>query len=242
MNSFVGGVSWLINELKNASDSKLYTAGVTPSTTLGDVKGHFIIKVNTNQKKDNGDNNNEVGWASNIPALFSRWEDNSEDNINTVALKWGGPIDPATSNPSMKWVFSEKDQVWNIENRKTAWGKFVDDSFNAYQDKAHNSWFEFSAGGYDANTGQSAQGCQTLAKELNPWLLNKITDPTRQACPLGLVFFNYAVDPSNTYSSESLIRTIINNNGAFALRRLEPQKVGEQTNSYFRRNNNNPIR
>lgn len=240
VNSFVAGISWLINELKNASGSKLYTAGITPSTTLNDVKGHIIIKVNTNS----GDQNTEDGWGSNIPALFSRWMNNSENNINTAAMRWGGPIAPDASNPSLLWVFSEKDNVTSTTNRQNAWTAYVDATYKAYQATEHNAWFEFSAGGYTggADIKASTERCQSLATTMNTWLLDKITDPTRQACPLGLVFFNCALMDNATYYGESLMRTIINNNAAFPLRRLEPKNVNDNTNSHFNSNPNSPLK
>lgn len=238
VNSFVAGISWLLNELKNASGSKLYTAGITPSTTINDVKGHIIIKVNTN----NDTQNTENGWGSNIPALFSRWIKGKDDSYADVALQWGAPIAPEASNPPLHWVFSELDNIGNSVNvRQTAWNAYVNATLEAYKLDSHNAWFEFSAGGY-LNGSKNATNCQEVATNMNPWLLNKITDPTRQACPLGLVFFNCALMNNSTYYGESLIRTIINNNAAFPLRRLEPKNVDDNTNSHFNANPNSPLK
>lgn len=238
VNSFVAGISWLLNELKNASGSKLYTAGITPSTTINDVKGHIIIKVNTNYDSQN----TEDGWGSNIPALFSRWIKGKDDSYADVALQWGAPIAPEASNPPLHWVFSELDNIGSsVTVRQTAWNAYVNATLEAYKLDSHNAWFEFSAGGY-LNGSKNATNCQAVATNMNPWLLNKITDPTRQPCPLGLVFFNCALMSNATYYGESLIRTIINNNAAFPLRRLEPKNVNDNTNSHFNSNPNSPLK
>lgn len=238
INSFVGGISWLINELKNAEKSKLYTAGVTQNTTINDVKGHFIIKVNTNY--ENGVQDTETGWGTNIPALFSRWTPGNASQATAIALRWGAPIAPDATS-TLRWVFSELDNVGSdITVRQTAWTDYVGKSLDAYQSDDHNSWFEYSAGGY-LNGTKTAANCQSMAKTMNSWLVDKITDPTRQECPLGLVFFNYALGSNSTYSGESLIRTIINNNAAFPLRRAGTKSVRDENNSYFRNEPNSPI-
>ena len=87
-NSFVLGISWLLNQLK-ADGSNIYTKGITPTTSIGDVAGTYIIKVNTNKENNQ---NTETGWpASTVPALFSRWIDNSEENFQEVNLAWDTP-------------------------------------------------------------------------------------------------------------------------------------------------------
>jgi lipoprotein len=239
VNSFVAGISWLLNELKTASGSKLYVNGITPNTTIADVAGHYIIKINTNNPSDQA---TESGWNANKPALFSRWIKGKDDSYADVALQWGAPIAPEASNPPLHWVFSELDNIGNsVTVRQTAWNAYVNATLEAYKLDSHNAWFEFSAGGYLYGS-KNATNCQAVATNMNPWLLNKITDPTRQACPLGLVFFNCALMNNATYYGESLIRTIINNNAAFPLRRLEPKNVDDNTNSHFNANPNSPFK
>lgn len=237
-NSFVLGISWLLNQLK-ADGSNIYTKGITPTTSIGDVAGTYIIKVNTNKENNQ---NTETGWpASTVPALFSRWIDNSEENFQEVNLAWGSPVVPTPPSSDIRWIFSEKDNVSNATNRKTALTAYERKSVEVYTSRQFGRWFMFSVGGY-LNGGASEANCQALAKVLNPYLLNMLTSSTRTACPMGLLYFNCALMDNDTYYGESLIRTIINNNGAFPLRRAEAKKAADNTNAHFVNDKRNPLK
>lgn len=233
-NSFVLGIDWLLQELK-AQGSNIYTAGITPTTKIADVLGHYIIKVNTNN------NSNESGWTANAPALFSRWQDNAENNIGNIALQWGAPIAPDGAS-TLRWIYSEKDNVRSTPNRKTAVEAYISGSYNAYSQGDLGYWFELSVGGYIGGEGTyaSLERCQNLAKVMNPYLLDELTAPTRKACPMGLVYFNtYSGDE---YKVTDLIRTIINNNAAFTLRKARAKNASDKTNSSFKQNPGNPLK
>ena len=59
---------------------------------------------------------------------------------------------------------------------------------------------------------------------------------------MGLLYFNCALMDNDTYYGESLIRTIINNNGAFPLRRAEAKKAADNTNAHFVNDKRNPLK
>lgn len=244
-----------LNRLKETNGDKtgkpiLYTDEVTAETTIKNVQGKVIVKINTN----NADNETVgVGWSGNTPALFSRWVNGSASKPLTVNLEWGRPVAPqdgyenfaggnGTGAPTTKlrWCFSEQDNV----------GKTTDDRIKAidlmnarayanYSEGLHRTFYEISLGGYlgGGNTA-TEKDCQDLAKVLNPYALQKITNPARNACPLGLVFMNYVVDPNDEYSSKDLIRAIINNNAAFLLNRAPSTPGGTTGQSNLRQNTN----
>ena len=232
--------------------SIVYPDQITANTTLGDVRGYVIIKINTNGTENEGD-----GWSSNTPALFSRWENGSGTTPLTINLQWGKPIAPysgtgtSTSpdpdNNALHWCYTELENVpsTSMESRIKALSTFSKVSFDNYKGGLHRTFYECAIGGYSGSN--TASGCQTLAKSLNKALLDVLTNPSRNACPFGLVFMNYAIAPNDdqdNYHSKDLIRTIINNNAAFLLNRRggSSKNVNDNTNSSFTNNSGDPLK
>lgn len=217
-------VSYVVNNL--AEQGVVYKDRITANTTINDVAGKIIIKVNTNN-----DDNEKSGWTTNTPALFSRWEAGSEKTPLTVGLNWGQPASTTLTDNPMRWCYTELDNIGSsLDGRKSA----VDDmnklSVENYNTGNHDTWYECQIGGY-LNGSISASNCQAVAKEMNPYLIQILSNPNREACPLGLIYMNYALD--DTYSGPELIRTIINNNSAFMLNRASSSttSASDKTNS-----------
>ncbi len=211
---------------------RLYTGEITPYTTIDDVKGHIIIKVNYN---DN-DMANRLSDSDRIPAMFSQWglredvEDFNETSAYAVnAMRWG------TSNNadagSLQWFYHEATSVGynntsggdygessdvKIANIEDMWNR----SINYYKDNDdHKMWFLNDLGGSYVNTpyssGESKAGVEAWTQYVGPYATNLLQNRTEDAT-LGIVLMNYA-DPNNAYSG-NLIQTIINNNFNFQLR------------------------
>lgn len=252
-----------LNRLKNTTNKTtnkpvIYhsAAGITATTTIRDVQGQIIVKVNTN------DDDNEtvgIGWSGNTPALFSRWMSGSAEKPMTINLQWGSPIAPydkgTTDNHTapLQWCFSELDKVDSktlLDNRKAAIISMNTIASGNYKNKQHNTFYETSLGGFYNTSLPSESSCLALAEELNPFALSRISNPSREAVPLGLVFMNYVIPPTgeeSTYNSSALIRAIINNNKAFLLNRADldtPSAVSarDKTNSHFTNNTQNPLK
>lgn len=240
----------------------LYTDAITASTTIRDIQGYLIAKINTNNDdagtSDNlGDNEKTanstmIGWSGDTPALFSRWINGSGSEPLTINMKWGAPVAPySTPETPLRWCFTELDNVGSTaDNRKKAIDAVNDEIAKNYANPGHNTYYEVSLGGY-LNGSPTAENYQALSKELNGYVLNKITNPTRNPVPVGFVFMNYAIPPSgeeSTYNSTALIRAIINNNKAFLLRRAgedtpaQLSKVEDKTNSNFTNTTRNPLK
>lgn len=252
-----------LNRLKNTTNITtnkpvIYhsEAGITATTTIRDVQGQIIVKVNTN------DDDNEtvgIGWSGNTPALFSRWISGSAEKPLTINLQWGAPIAPYDAGTTdihtapLQWCFSELDKIDSIAliNRKAAIISMNTIASENYKNKQHNTFYETSLGGFYKTALPSESSCLELAKELNPFALGRISNPSREAVPLGLVFMNYVIPPTgqeDTYHSSTLIRAIINNNKAFLLNRADldtpaqQSKVEDKTNSNFTNNTKNPLK
>lgn len=262
-----------INRLKNTVNPTtqktiIYEPEITAETTISDVQGRVIFKVNTNNNENEGSMTTGIGWEENTPALFSRWIQDSHNDPKTINLQWGMAIAPydqgdtGQPNSNLRWCFTEIDNisdVSSIEKRQEALKKMNTTAANNYAGGLHRTFYESMFGGFAKVPGIDkttiAQQCQYVAKEMNTFVLNRLSDPTRQNVPLGLTFMNYAIAPKKAgstteeeegYNSAALIRAIINNNKAFLLHRRDANStasnVEENTNSHFNNNSQNPLK
>lgn len=238
-----------------ANKDIVYEGDLDRNTTIRDVQGKIVVKINTN------DDASEASylWGDNTPALFSRWIDGSANTPLTINLKWKSPaapympgtIDEVDSNSdALRWCFTELDNIANgssIDKRQKAIIAMNETAAKNYAGGLHRTFYESMIGGYE-NGSLSTVNCQTVAKSMNTFALGRITNPTRQAVPLGLVFMNYVIAPDGNeseYNSSALIRAIINNNKAFLLNRAggsNAPDVEENVNSHFTNNSQNPLK
>ena len=237
--SDVGGAEhvWMdaiANELKDLGDNvanRIYTDEITANTTLDDVKGKIILKVNTNSDAQH----DYIAADANVPALFSRWH----GAINTVDLRWGSPNTNSTRTP-LKWMYQEATHIGTgtestpQEKHANAMDVF-ENSITAYlENSAHNIWFMNDCGGtfhgvvsgtndYDKDYGNGDNNDEApiaFARWFNPQITRYLQERDANAS-LGLVFFNFA-DKQATgqdYGTDNLIQSIIDNNFKFNLRK-----------------------
>ena len=203
---------------------RLYTGEITPNTTLGQVAGHVIIKVNYN------DDNmaNYLATDDGVPALFSIWgltDQTVRDDFEPTSayainmLRWGTSNHNTTVD--MKFFYHEASSVGHEESESDKENNIIDmwnRSINYYKTNSnHDMWFMNDVGGYywDSNDGETQAGIDNWTEYIGPIATEYLQDRTEDAT-LGIVLLNYA-DPSNEYSG-NLIQTIINNNFSFQLR------------------------
>ena len=232
-----GNLAWMDairNDLEEmAADEetyKLYTGEITPTTTIDDVKGHIIIKVNYND--DNM--GNHLSENDRIPAMFAKWgvfDDVSTPFTETSAyainsMRWGTSHN--VNNGALQWFYHEATSVGynnnggeetyaqKIGNIEDMWNRSID----YYKSNSDNSmWFLNDLGGCYVNgiysSGESQDGVAAWTEEVGPYATRLLQNRTEDAT-LGIVLINYA-NPENQYSG-NLIQTIINNNFNFQLR------------------------
>ena len=237
--SDVGGAEhvWMdaiANELKDLGGdvaNRIYTGEITANTTLDDVKGKIILKVNTNSDAQNG----YIVADDNVPALFSRWD----GAINTVDLRWGSPNTNSTRTP-LKWMYQEATHV-GASTEITPQAK-LDGAMDVFQNSidaytantAHDTWFMNDCGGtfhgtvsgtdgYDKDYGNGDTNDDApiaFASWFNPQITRYLQERDANAS-LGLVFFNFAdkQDTGKRYGTDNLIQSIIDNNFKFNLRK-----------------------
>ncbi len=209
---------------------RLYTGEITPTTTINDVKGHIIIKVNYNDD----DMGNHLSESDRIPAMFAKWgvfDDVSTPFTETSAyainsMRWGTSYN--INSGGLQWFYHEATSVGHnndggeetyaqkIGNIEDMWKRSVD----YYNDNIdHSMWFLNDLGGCYVNgsysSGESQDGVSAWTQEVGPYATRLLQNRTEDAT-LGIVLINYA-NPSNEYSG-NLIQTIINNNFNFLLR------------------------
>ena len=231
-----GELAWMDairNELAEMADEetyRLYTGEITPTTTIDDVKGHIIIKVNYN----NDNMGNHLSENDRIPAMFAKW--GVFDDVNTPftetsayainSMRWGTSHN--VNNGALQWFYHEATSVGynnnggeetyaqKIGNIEDMWNRSVG-YYNSNND--HSMWFLNDLGGCYVNggysSGESQNGVNAWTQEVGPYATRLLQNRTEDAT-LGIVLINYA-NPENDYSG-NLIQTIINNNFNFQLR------------------------
>lgn len=214
-----------LTEMGNDSQYRLYTKEITPNTTIDDVKGKIIIKVNYNDQ----DMGNYLNADARVPAMFAIWDSYYRPEGND--LRWGTSNSNAPA--TMKWVYQEVTTVGPggqtiLADKKNYINQMFESSIDSYQNNsAHDMWFMNDCGGsfvgnvtgdyVSGNYGrdENTVGAKDLAQEMGIYVTNLLQSRTEDAT-LGIVYLNYA-NPTNPYSG-NLIQTIINNNFSFQLR------------------------
>lgn len=252
-NETDGKLAWMDairNELAEmAADEetyRLYTGEITPTTTINDVKGHIIIKVNYNDD----DMGNHLSENDRIPAMFAKWgvfEDVSlpSDFTETSAyainsMRWGTSYN--VNNGALQWFYHEATSVGygnnggeetyaqKIGNIEDMWNRSVG-YYNS--NSGQSMWFLNDLGGCYVNgiysSGESQDGVNAWTQEVGPYATRLLQNRTEDAT-LGIVLINYA-DPNNQYSG-NLIQTIINNNFNFQLR-TKGEAASQQFNATY---------
>ena len=213
---------------------RLYTDEITPNTTIADVAGQIIIKVNYNDDVMA----NRLSENDQIPAMFAQWgmrddvvvEDFNETSAYAInAMRWGTSFD--ADSGTLKWFYHEATPVGynnadggeygepsgvKIGNIEDMWKKSITYYTN---NESHDMWFLNDIGGSYVNggysSGETQQGVDDWTKFIGPYATTLLQNRTADAT-LGIVLMNFA-DPANPYSG-NLIQTIINNNFNFQLR------------------------
>lgn len=214
-----------LTEMGNDSQYRLYTKEITPNTTIDDVKGKIIIKVNYN----NQDMGNYLNADARVPAMFAIWDSYYRPEGND--LRWGTSNSNAPA--TMKWVYQEVTTVGPggqtiLADKKNYINQMFESGIDSYQNNsAHDMWFMNDCGGSfvgnvtgdyvngNYGRGENTDGAKDLAQEMGIYVTNLLQSRTEDAT-LGIVYLNYA-NPTNPYSG-NLIQTIINNNLSFQLR------------------------
>ena len=237
---FLEGIA---NALSGYTDI-VYSGPITKNTTIGDVKGKLIVKVNIDKDITKGNYSAANALISYNPFLlqistdastfahpyysdlyWSGWAD-ANRTCAQVSTLTGISADQAANK--FIWVFSSANRtqvntgtnttIPTYKNRQDALGAMMTFSKTVYDNSHHNVWFYFNCGGTQATSSTSKNPSPTtFASAMNSWLLSTInakTDPS----PLGIVMFNQCTGDNATYHGADIIKAIIEMNSKFYLK------------------------
>lgn len=218
-NVWMDAIEHELKDLSQEAANRIYTEPIDANTTLDDVKGKIIFKVNYNTDEQA----NHMSADAGVPALYSRWMSNS--TMTTVPLRYGSANPDVTAN--LSWMYHEATHVGSNteitqEGKESEVTSVLQNSVNAYlANDAHNIWYMVDAGGTFYDGAESNEGVINLTEWLNP-IVRQNLQTRGQNAATGLVFFNFADKQANSgvlYETNELIQTIIDNNFKFNLRK-----------------------
>lgn len=220
----------------NDNDVKPYLYGynsnenITPETTIKDVCGKLVVKVNINTSEENF-----KSWKYTAPMLISEGSmapsaGTTENYItagsftamNSSNMYWAKEAKNYDSS-TMKYYYHQCQNTTGssgnptVANREAAIQSIIDQSYSIYSDNTHDAMFQIGIGGWTSDTDS---GKTSLSSSLNPYVLGEINEMlagTKNPAPVGAVLMNFATSTSN--STKELIKAIIDLNGKYFLNR-----------------------
>lgn len=233
----IPAITTMLND--NATALKLYTSKIDSNTTVEDVLGKMIVKINTNNSTIANytyPTNALVSFGSmamsdykteNITDIFSSPYTKYYAAMQSASMYWGNTAtdltyyyhqaqktEPDATNASTTNIPSLKDRMNAIDD-------IIAKSTEIYDNSTHDAWFQLGIGGYTYTIDWkgSVKASQTGASDtLNPYVQDLIeakinTDPS----PVGIVLMNHATDANG--NAIQLVKDIINMNAKFYLKR-----------------------
>lgn len=232
---FLAGIA---NEITQSGVTNIYEGPIAAETTVNDVLGKLIIKVNVDNLIPKGNYTGMNALISYNPFLsqmtgadYSRpyysdlhWSDwaDSYKSYDLVAN-----LQTAAGNDNrFVWVFSSANRtqantgtnttIPTYAQRQTALMSMMTYSKEIYDASTHNVWFYFNCGGTQATSSDSKNPSPTtFASTMNSWLLETINGK-KDASPLGIVMFNQCTNA--TYNGPAITNAIVKMNAKFYLK------------------------
>lgn len=226
---FMKGIAQTLNGLSDAQKAMIYSSPITANTTVNDVLGKLIIKVNVDKAIPTGEYTGSNALISYNPFYN---QDSNTSGPYFSDLYWSSWSDSyktyTTTIGDYSWCFSSanRTQIDSGTNgtiptyaaRQKALKSMMDHSKNIYDASTHNVWFYFNCGGTQATSSTSSNPSPTtFAATMNEWLLTTIKGKTN-ASPLGIVIFNQCTGDNATYHGADIIHEIIEMNSKFYLK------------------------
>lgn len=226
---FMKGIAQTLNGLTDSQKAMIYSSPITANTTVNDVLGKLIIKINVDKAIPIGEYTSSNALISYNPFYNQDGNTSGPYFSDLYWSSWSDNYKKYTSNiGDYSWCFSSanRTQVNTGTNgtiptyaaRQAALKSMMDHSKTIYDASTHNVWFYFNCGGTQATSSTSSSPSPTtFAGTMNKWLLETIkakTDPS----PLGLVIFNQCTGENATYYGADIIDEIIEMNSKFYLK------------------------
>lgn len=210
-------------------DDFLYRTPISPSTTVGEVLGKVIVKVNANTGYDKfskyssvpGTLISEASMASNSEYISKDIIEGRFSSMQTSDIYWGSaPTD-------LKFYYHQAQITYNntalysptYNERKAAINDIIKQSQNIYNNNNHNGWFQLGIGGRTSSDNKLE-----VAKELNPYVLGIVnaklnSENDLTPSPVGIVLMNYCTGTAAQGNGLELCKAILAMNSKFRLNR-----------------------
>lgn len=195
---FLEGIA---KEITQSGASNIYSSEITPETTVEDVLGTLIIKVNVDNNLPKGNytytkaEDGKISGGMNVLLSYNPFMKQLASSSYTTPLfskmywsEWDDEYKTTTTNndSDFLWCFSSANRtatdgsttdVPTYAQRKTALRSMIEHSKEITANSGHNVWFYFNAGGTaapNASDDTDAADAQEYAKIMNSWLLDII--------------------------------------------------------------------
>lgn len=216
------------------------------NTTVNDVLGSMVIKVNVNVDQDATELANygmsnvllsEGSMASETKYITSPIVAGSFTSMNMAPMYWGST---KISDPAMNYYYHQAQLTTSsttatsgsatpsLFDRQKAIDLIVDQAYQVYATNDHNALFQLGIGGYiNSGSEDRATVASTLNKYvLEQWVTPKLTGATKEIngvnvvlkpSPIGIVLMNHCVTAG--YSGPELVKAILELNTKYYLNR-----------------------
>lgn len=188
-------INGLKTEIANSGATNICSKEITSSTTINDVLGQLIIKINVDDRIPVGSYAGDMNASFSYNPIISQLPDGSDITVplfsNLYWKVWENSYRSTTEyNSTSKdflWCFSSANRtqvddgtdtdIPTYKQRKSALSGMIKHSKELTESSNHNVWFYFNVGGTEAaslGADTNAEDAQKFAKEMNPWLLEVI--------------------------------------------------------------------
>lgn len=185
---FINGIK---TEILNSGASNIYDTEIDPFTTIEDVLGKLIIKINVDDNLTKSDYDGSMNaLISYNPFLKQLPEGTSYDTPLFTKLYWSEWENSyratiANNSEDFIWCFSSANRtqvdtgtdttIPAYKERQAALRSMIAHSKELTDKAGHNIWFYFNAGGVETtSTSAETTSATTFATKMNPWLLEVI--------------------------------------------------------------------
>lgn len=252
-NDWMRSLQSTINACAEDPQYRVFNATLSPNTTLGDVANKIIVKCNYNDDK-------MISGVGTAPMLYTQWLTPYVEG--GLPMTWSDP----NGGKSFTWLYQEVTSVLDADRNENSSASaesteakkreyiqtIFEESVSAYKsNNAHDIWFMNDLGGYyyyqTEITGplgghwgwRDHEDPAGLANDMNNLGVQLLQERTENA-GLGLVYMNFANrnDDGQSYRSDWLIQTVIDNNFKFQLRMDAADEGGQTYNAAYSKGGN----
>lgn len=234
-------INTMMNE--NAKTWGVYDKEISSNTTINEVLGKMIIKVNINTTYDKftGDNYtmpsilaSEASMASNSDYISGDIVKGSFSSMQTRDMYWGKKKTDLTYYYHQAQLTTNSDDKTDgtgtpsFGDRKAAIDNIIKQSSSIYEQNQHNGWFQLGIGGYIINS-EDDEDRIAVAKAMNPYVLSEVNAKLNretlddgtvlEPSPIGMVLMNFCTVDDTEYQSMDLVKAIVTMNTKFYLNR-----------------------